>query len=254
MSSVSFLLYKLPPILLIHKAPSDLRQDQLRIISSKPSSMMAFRRLAMVISSPNCPSSAGATMATTLLLERMALITSTTKVIVPIAPNGKCYALPAGDTFFIINHGDSRLRIYLQRVYRTALPARTHQIRQWHYMDMPPHIYHILYIWTDQYMPDLRQWKLRQNYRNYNMPYPYSSDSYWSPYIWQSDIPYRLKESHTQSYALSPYPFFLSCWRFALRQINSLSDYFSFLINAASKLCVFRVPESSHKGSAPSFH
>ena len=60
-------------------------------ISLKPSFLHAVRMLLIVIVSPNCPSTAGATMATTFFPSTIAFITSTISVLEPIAPNGQAW-------------------------------------------------------------------------------------------------------------------------------------------------------------------
>ena len=52
---------------------------------------MAFRQLAMVMSGPNCPSVAGASIAYTCFPALIALITSTIQVLEPMAPNGQLW-------------------------------------------------------------------------------------------------------------------------------------------------------------------
>ena len=64
-------------------------------ISLKPNFLQAVRILLIVIVSPNCPSTAGATMATTFFPSTIAFITSTISVLEPIAPNGQaCMQCP----------------------------------------------------------------------------------------------------------------------------------------------------------------
>ena len=60
-------------------------------ISLKPNFLQAVRILLIVIVSPNCPSTAGATMATTFFPSTIAFITSTISVLEPIAPNGQAW-------------------------------------------------------------------------------------------------------------------------------------------------------------------
>src|SRR5699024_9319758 len=59
--------------------------------SVKPSSFIAFLQLAIVMSGPNCPSVAGASIAYTCFPDLIALITSTIHVLEPIAPNGQLW-------------------------------------------------------------------------------------------------------------------------------------------------------------------
>ena len=61
------------------------------IISSKPAFFSAMRQESGVMSGPNCPSTAGATMATTLFPARIIWITSTRKVFAPRAPKGQAW-------------------------------------------------------------------------------------------------------------------------------------------------------------------
>ena len=58
-------------------------------ISSNPIFLHAVLMLSIVISTPNEPSIAGATIATTLLPALISFITSTISVLEPIAPNGQ---------------------------------------------------------------------------------------------------------------------------------------------------------------------
>ena len=64
-------------------------------ISENPTFLQAVLILSIVISAPNEPSIAGATIATTFLPDVIALITSTISVLEPIAPNGQaCMQCP----------------------------------------------------------------------------------------------------------------------------------------------------------------
>ena len=70
-------------------------------MSAKPVFFRAVRQLAMVISGPNWPSVAGATMATTFLPAWIRLITSIIKVLESMAPKGQlCTQLPHSMHFF----------------------------------------------------------------------------------------------------------------------------------------------------------
>ena len=61
------------------------------IMSAKPIFLRAVLQLAMVISGPNCPSTDGATMATTRFPARIRLMTSTRKVLELMAPKGQLW-------------------------------------------------------------------------------------------------------------------------------------------------------------------
>ena len=60
-------------------------------MSAKPIFFKAVLQLAMVMSGPNWPSTAGAIIATTLFPARIKLITSTMKVLEPMAPKGQLW-------------------------------------------------------------------------------------------------------------------------------------------------------------------
>ena len=59
--------------------------------SAKPAFLRAVLQLAKVISSPNWPSVAGASMATTFFPALIKRMTSTIKVLEPMAPNGQLW-------------------------------------------------------------------------------------------------------------------------------------------------------------------
>ena len=144
--------------------------------------------------------------------------------------------LTTGNTFLIVNHSDASVRIHLQGIHRTALTARTHQIRDG-------------VVWTGS-----RTFTALFTFGRINVCLVHADGdgaeitgiiaglSHTVLTVVGNSISCDRtflagRRNHINNLMSLGIIRDLTHWRFALRQIHSLSDDFSFFIDTASELC-----------------